>query len=334
MKEEKQIARNIAKYDRDLLIGFLKEMMKIRRFEEKAGQMYGLRKIGGFCHLYNGQEAVAVGAVAAIDLTKDYVLTAYRDHGHALACGMEPNALMAELFGKITGCSRGKGGSMHLFDVKNRMYGGNGIVGAHIPVATGVAFASKYRGENGVTLCFFGDGAIHQGAFHESLNMARIWNLPIVYICENNHFGMGTDFRRVSAIEEFEKMGVSYDIRGMTVDGMNVLEVYEAVKEAAADARGGNPVLMDIKTYRYKGHSMSDPATYRTREELDRYKLQDPILIMQKMLQDGGLIGEEEYKAIDMEARETAQKAVEFAEASEEPALHTIYEDVLADSHS
>lgn len=334
MKEEKQIARNIAKYDRDLLIGFLKEMMKIRRFEEKAGQMYGLRKIGGFCHLYNGQEAVAVGAVAAIDLTKDYVLTAYRDHGHALACGMEPNALMAELFGKITGCSRGKGGSMHLFDVKNRMYGGNGIVGAHIPVATGVAFASKYRGEDGVTLCFFGDGAIHQGAFHESLNMARIWNLPIVYICENNHFGMGTDFRRVSAIEEFEKMGVSYDIRGMTVDGMNVLEVYEAVKEAAADARGGNPVLMDIKTYRYKGHSMSDPATYRTREELDRYKLQDPILIMQKMLQDGGLIGEEEYKAIDMEARETAQKAVEFAEASEEPALHTIYEDVLADSHS
>jgi pyruvate dehydrogenase E1 component alpha subunit len=334
MKEEKQIARDIAKYDRDLLIGFLKEMMKIRRFEEKAGQMYGLRKIGGFCHLYNGQEAVAVGAVAAIDLTKDYVLTAYRDHGHALACGMEPNALMAELFGKITGCSRGKGGSMHLFDVKNRMYGGNGIVGAHIPVATGVAFASKYRGENGVTLCFFGDGAIHQGAFHESLNMARIWNLPIVYICENNHFGMGTDFRRVSAIEEFEKMGVSYDIRGMTVDGMNVLEVYEAVKEAAADARGGNPVLMDIKTYRYKGHSMSDPATYRTREELDRYKLQDPILIMQKMLQDGGLIGEEEYKAIDMEARETAQKAVEFAEASEEPALHTIYEDVLADSHS
>jgi pyruvate dehydrogenase E1 component alpha subunit len=334
MKEEKQIARDIAKYDRDLLIGFLKEMMKIRRFEEKAGQMYGLRKIGGFCHLYNGQEAVAVGAVAAIDLTKDYVLTAYRDHGHALACGMEPNALMAELFGKITGCSRGKGGSMHLFDVKNRMYGGNGIVGAHIPVATGVAFASKYRGEDGVTLCFFGDGAIHQGAFHESLNMARIWNLPIVYICENNHFGMGTDFRRVSAIEEFEKMGVSYDIRGMTVDGMNVLEVYEAVKEAAADARGGNPVLMDIKTYRYKGHSMSDPATYRTREELDRYKLQDPILIMQKMLQDGGLIGEEEYKAIDMEARETAQKAVEFAEASEEPALHTIYEDVLADSHS
>lgn len=334
MKEGKQAARDITQYDRDLVIGFLKEMMKIRRFEEKAGQMYGLRKIGGFCHLYNGQEAVAVGAVAAIDLTKDYVLTAYRDHGHALACGMEPNALMAELFGKITGCSRGKGGSMHLFDVKNHMYGGNGIVGAHIPIATGAAFASKYRGEDGVTLCFFGDGAIHQGAFHESLNMARIWDLPIVYICENNHFGMGTDFRRVSAIEEFEKMGVSYDMRGMTVDGMNVLEVYEAMKEAVAEARGGNPVLMDIKTYRYKGHSMSDPATYRTREELDRYKLQDPILIMQKMLQDGELIGEEEYKAIDMEAREIAQKAVEFAEASEEPALHTIYEDVLADTHS
>src|SRR4030042_538465 len=190
----------------------LRQMLRIRRIEEKAGAMYGLRKIGGFCHLYIGQEAVAVGAIAALDLSRDYVLTAYRDHGHALACGMDPNALMAELYGKATGCSRGKGGSMHLFDPGRHTLGGNGIVGAHIPVATGVALKLKYRQEDGVVLCFFGDGAIHQGAFHESLNLAKIWRLPIVYICENNQYGMGTDFRRVSAVTDLSLMGASYDI--------------------------------------------------------------------------------------------------------------------------
>ena len=325
---------DIKKYEKDFLIRLLSDMLKIRRFEEKAGQMYGLRKIGGFCHLYNGQEAVAVGAITAVDLSKDYVLTAYRDHAHALVCGMSPDSIMAELYGKITGCSRGKGGSMHMFDVKNHMYGGNGIVGSHIPVATGVAFASKYRNDNGVTLCFFGDGAIHQGAFHESLNMARIWDLSIIYICENNHFGMGTDFKRVSSVDQFEKMAPAYGLKGMSVDGMNVLEVFEATREAYESAITGNPVLMDIQTYRYKGHSMSDPATYRTREELDRYKLQDPILILQKYLQDEKVVTEVEYRAIDQMAKDMAQAAVDFADRSEEPALHTLYEDILAETHS
>ena len=210
----KEKAKNARRYEREFLTGLLRQMLLIRRIEEKAGAMYGLRKIGGFCHLYIGQEAVAVGAIAALDLARDYVLTAYRDHGHALACGMDPNALMAELYGKATGCSRGKGGSMHLFDAGRHMLGGNGIVGAHIPVATGVALKLKYRQEDGVVLCFFGDGAIHQGAFHESLNLAKIWRLPIVYICENNQYGMGTDFRRVSAVTDLSLMGASYDIPG------------------------------------------------------------------------------------------------------------------------
>ena len=187
----------VEKYQKDFLLKLLRDMVLIRRVEEKAGQMYGLQKIGGFCHLYIGQEAVATGSIAAIDLTKDYVLTTYRDHGHALVCGMDPGVLMAELFGKVTGCAKGKGGSMHLFDVENHMYGGHGIVGSHIPLATGVALKIKYKEEDGVVLCYFGDGAIHQGAFHESLNMAKIWNLPIVYICENNQYGMGTNYQRV-----------------------------------------------------------------------------------------------------------------------------------------
>jgi len=200
---------HIKEFEPDFLRKLLQDMLLIRRVEEKAAQMYGLQKIGGFCHLYIGQEAVAVGSIAALDLARDYVLTAYRDHGHALACGMEPNALMAELYGKQTGCSKGKGGSMHLFDADKHMLGGNGIVGGHVPVATGVAFKIKYQAEDGVVLCYFGDGAIHQGAFHESLNLAKIWNLPIVYICENNQYGMGTDFRRVSAVHDLSTMGRS-----------------------------------------------------------------------------------------------------------------------------
>ncbi len=324
--------KKIKDYDRDFLIGLLEQMLTIRRFEEKAGQMYGLKKIGGFCHLYNGQEAVAVGAVAALDLTKDYVLTAYRDHAHALACGMEAGSVMAELFGKITGCSRGKGGSMHMFDAERHMLGGNGIVGAHIPVAAGVAFAQRYRKEKGVTLCFFGDGAIHQGSFHETLNMAKVWNLPVVFICENNQFGMGTNFRRVSSVDDFSVMGDSYGIPGRQVDGMSVLAMYEAIGQARKDAIGGQPVFIEAKTYRYKGHSMSDPAKYRTKEELEQFRLQDPIMLLQKQLQDAGLIDEAEYKRLDQNAKQLAGDSVDFAEKSEEPALHTLYEDVLADS--
>ncbi|TVR90665.1 MAG: pyruvate dehydrogenase (acetyl-transferring) E1 component subunit alpha, partial [Spirochaetaceae bacterium] len=209
-------------YKKDQLVAMLRDMLIIRRFEEKAAQAYGLKKIGGFCHLYNGQEGVVVGAVAALDMKKDYLLTAYRDHGHALATGMDPKVIMAELYGKEAGCSRGKGGSMHMFDVEKHMLGGNGIVGGQIPVATGVAFMQMYKKTGGVTLCFFGDGAIHQGAFHESANLASIWNLPVIYIVENNHFGMGTAVKRVSAVEDFDVKAKGYNMTGTTVDGMDV----------------------------------------------------------------------------------------------------------------
>ena len=318
-------------YSKSFLLQLMRDMLLIRRFEEKSGQMYGLKKIGGFCHLYTGQEAVAVGSIAALDLSKDYVLTAYRDHGHALACGMQPNSLMAELYGKKSGCSRGKGGSMHLFDVENHFFGGNGIVGSQIPVATGVALKVRYAKEDGVVLCFFGDGAIHQGAFHESLNLAKIWNLPIVYICENNQFGMGTRFDRVSSVKDFSTMGKSYDIPGKMVDGMNVLSVYEAVSEAVDRARTkGEASFLEARTYRYKGHSMSDPGTYRSRDEVADYKKQDPILIMRDYLDEKGFMKDEDYKKMDQECREICTGAVEFAENDEEPSLPSLFEDVYA----
>jgi pyruvate dehydrogenase E1 component alpha subunit len=324
--------KDVKKYDASFLRKLLQEMLLIRRFEEKAAQMYGLRKIGGFCHLYNGQEAVAVGSINAVDLKKDYVLTAYRDHGHALSCGMDPKSVMAELYGKVTGCSRGKGGSMHMFDIEKHMLGGNGIVGAQIPIATGVAYASMYREEKSVVLCYFGDGAIHQGAFHESLNMATIWKLPVVYICENNHFGMGTNLRRVSSVEEFSVMGESYGIEGRAVNGMDVLEVYEAVKAAADRAKKkGEAALLDVKTYRYKGHSMSDPAKYRTKEELENYKKQDPLLLLKMEMEKAGLLESKEYEKMDKEVKDRVKEAVDFAESSDNPPLESIYEDVYAD---
>lgn len=318
-------------HDPKFLRHLLMEMLKIRRFEEKAAQMYGLRKIGGFCHLYNGQEAVAVGAVAAVDLERDHILTSYRDHGHALAVGMHPNVVMAELFGKISGCSRGKGGSMHMFDVEKNFLGGNGIVGAQIPIATGVAFASKYKQTGGVTLCFFGDGAIHQGAFHESLNLAAVWKLPVIYLVENNHFGMGTAVERVSSVEDFAVKAAAYDIPGRAVDGMDVLTVYREVCEAVEQARSeSTPCLLDVKTYRYKGHSMSDPARYRTKDELEKYKQQDPILLLKAGMLEEGLIGEDEFKKLDDEMKQLAQDSVDFAEQSDEPPLESMYEDIYA----
>jgi len=330
-KEHKQKdAPDVKKYDKEFLIKLLKDMLLIRRFEEKAAQMYGLRKIGGFCHLYIGQEAVAVGSIAALNLEKDYVVTGYRDHGHILACGTDPNVVMAELFGRITGCSRGKGGSMHLYDVKKHMYGGNGIVSSQIPLATGIALKIRYMEEDGVVLCYFGDGAIHQGAFHESLNLAKIWNLPIVYICENNQYGMGTFYQRVSSVKDFSVMGASYGIPGWQVDGMDVLKVYDNVTRAVQDARKGNPNFLEIKTYRYKGHSMSDPAKYRTKEELQKYKREDPILILKAELLDNGLITEDDFKKIDKERKDICEESVRFADESEEPAIETLYEDILA----
>ncbi len=317
-------------YQPAFLHKLLADMLLIRRFEEKAGQMYGIRKIGGFCHLYNGQEAVAVGSIAALDLSKDYVLTGYRDHGHALACGMDPKTIMAELYGKASGCSGGKGGSMHMFDAGRHMFGGNGIVGSQIPVATGVAFAIRYREEDGVVLCFFGDGAIHQGSFHESLNQAKVWNLPIVYICENNQYGMGTRFDRVSSVHDFSQMGSAYDIPGKQVDGMNVLTVYEEVRAAVRTAKEGTPVFLEARTYRYRGHSMSDPATYRTRDEVEDYRKQDPILLLQSIMEEAGALSGDEYRKLDEEAKRAGDGAAAFAEESPEPAADALWRDVLA----
>jgi pyruvate dehydrogenase E1 component alpha subunit len=309
----------------------LYDMLLIRRFEEKAAQAYGLRKIGGFCHLYIGQEAVAVGAIAACDLERDYIVTAYRDHGHALACGMDPKAIMAELFGKVTGCSKGKGGSMHLFDAERHMLGGNGIVGAHIPIATGVALKLRYKKEDGVVLCFFGDGAIHQGSFHESLNMAKIWSLPVIYICENNQYGMGTDFKRVSSVTDFSVMGASYGIEGRRINGMDVPEVYGEISKAVDAVRKANsPVFFEITTYRYKGHSMSDPAKYRTKKELESYKQQDQILILKEKLVEKEHLTEEEYKKMDSECKAVCDEAVKYADESPEPGIEELTRDVYA----
>lgn len=324
------IEKSVREYQPEFLTKLLTEMLVIRRFEEKAAQMYGLRKIGGFCHIYIGQEAVCTGAIAAVDLTKDYVLTAYRDHGHAITTGMKPEIVMAELFGKITGCSRGKGGSMHLFDIQKHFYGGHGIVGAHIPLAAGIALKIKYMQEDGVVLCFFGDGAIHQGSFHETLNMVGLWKLPIVYICENNQYGMGTDFRRVSAVHDLSSLSASYNMPGEQVDGMDVLAVYENVASAVELARNeSTPSLLEVRTYRYMGHSMSDPATYRSKEELQRHKQQDPILILKDKLIAETIITQDAYKEMDQQCKNIALAAVDYAESSDWPAIETLYEDVF-----
>ena len=322
--------KDIKKYKPEFLKEMLRQMLLIRRFEERAAQAYGLKKIGGFLHLYIGQEAVAVGSIANLDLKTDYVFTAYRDHGHAIACGMDINSLMAELYGKESGCSRGKGGSMHFFDSEKHFMGGNGIVGAHIPLAAGTAMKIKYNKEKGAVLCFFGDGAIHQGSFHETLNLAKIWNLPVVFICENNQYGMGTDFRRVSSVDDFSIMGKSYGIPGKQVNGMDILKVYEEVGEAVKRAKEeSTPTLLEIKTYRYKGHSMSDPARYRTKEELEEYKNQDPILILKSILMENDVITEEDFQNLDKMIKEQVKASAVFAEQSPEPELKTLYEDVL-----
>lgn len=318
------------RYGRQFLVDLLKKMLLIRRFEEKAGQMYGLRKIGGFCHLYIGQEAVAAGSISALDMSTDYVVASYREHGHALACGMDPNGIMAELYGKATGCSKGKGGSMHLFDADLHMYGGNGIVGGQLPVAAGVALKIRYRNESGVVLCYFGDGAIHQGAFHESLNLAKICHLPVIFICENNQYGMGTDYRRVSAVEDLSSMGASYGIVGSRVDGMDVLTVYDALMEQVTSLRKNpGPAFFEVLTYRYKGHSMSDPAHYRSKEELAQFKELDPISTLKDRMIYQKLLTPEQFKELDDEAKKISMDSVKFAEESPEPDPAELYTDVF-----
>src|SRR5690242_15879393 len=305
------------------------DMLLIRRFEERAGQLYGMGLIGGFCHLYIGQEAVVVGLMAAAK-QGDQQITAYRDHGHMLAAGIDPNAVMAELTGRSTGLSRGKGGSMHMFSAEKKFYGGHGIVGAQVPIGTGLAFANKYRGNKGVCLTYFGDGAANQGQVYESFNMAELWKLPVVYIIENNQYAMGTSVARSSALTDFSKRGVSFNIPGIQVDGMDVEKVMEAGGEAIAHCRAGKgPIILEMKTYRYRGHSMSDPAKYRTKEEVSEMReKRDPIDHFGRKLVDGGVATEQDLKSIDNEIKQRVIAAADFATQSPEPGLAELYTDV------
>lgn len=300
-------------------------MLLIRRFEERASQAYQQQKIGGFCHLYIGQEAVIVGAVAAAR-QDDYIITAYRDHAHAIARGTTLNAAMAELLGKTTGISKGLGGSMHYFDKENHMYGGHAIVGAHLPLATGMAFASRYRGEDRSTLCFFGDGAINQGVFHEACNLAALWKLPVIFVCENNLFGMGTHVARATAVKELTNRAKAFDMPSMVVNGMAVREVRDSFRTVLdAMRKKPYPFLIEARTYRYRGHSMSDPATYRTKDELDKYKNEDPIIGFKSVLLAEDKLDDARFAEMDREAKRQAAESVRFAEESPEPPLEDLY---------
>ena len=309
-------------------IEWFKSMLLMRRFEEKAGQLYIQQKFGGFCHLYIGQEALVAGAISAT--TKDdNMITAYRNHAHALGKGMDPNAAMAELYGKITGCSRGKGGSMHFFDKSLNYFGGHGIVGGQIPLGAGLAFADKYNKTKNVTLCYMGDGAVRQGAFHEALNMAMSWKLPVVYIIENNKYAMGTSVERTSNVTDLYKLGHAYEMPSYQVDGMSCEAVHEAVSNAADYARKGNgPTLLEIETYRYKGHSMSDPRKYRTKEEEKKYISNDPIESVLKVIRKNKYMTEKEIEQVYADIKKRIEAAVVFAEESPFPKPEDLYQDV------
>src|SRR6266536_1544881 len=316
--------------DKDTLLDIFRQMLLIRRFEEKCGESYSLGKIGGFCHLYIGQEAVGVGAISAIR-PDDYVLTSYREHGQAIAKGMSPDSVMAELYGKAGGCSGGKGGSMHLFSSELNFLGGHAIVGGQIPLATGVAFASKYRQTDQVTLCFFGEAAVNQGAFHESLNMAQLWKLPCIYICENNQYGMGTSLERAMASQDISQKACAYDIAAEFVDGMDVLAVREATLRAVERARTSYlPTLLEVRTYRFMGHSMSDPGNYRTRAEIERYQERDPIKLFTASLKEERVMSDSDFQRIEADVKEQVEHALEFAEQSPLPDPKELYTDVYA----
>jgi pyruvate dehydrogenase E1 component alpha subunit len=316
----------------ETLLSWYEDMLLVRRFEEKCAQLYGMGMIMGFCHLYNGQEAVSTGAIKGAINPDDYVITAYRDHGQAISKGVDPKAILAELLGKYTGTTKGKGGSMHIFDRKTNFLGGHAIVGGHIPIAAGVAFAIKYRGEKKVCLCFMGDGATNIGAFHEGLNLAGLWKLPVIYIIENNKYGMGTAVDRASAVEELYKKAYAYNIRSEVVNGMDVLDVYQKVKAAADRARETyEPTLLEIETYRFRGHSMSDPVSghYRSKEEVERLKQSDPIINFAETLKEEGLITERYLDEAEERIKKIVQECVEFAENSPEPPIDELWKDVI-----
>ena len=313
--------------------GWLRQMMLIRRFEEKAGEAYSLGKIGGFCHLYIGQEAVAVGSLAVLR-ADDYITCSYREHGHALARGISARAVMAELFGKAAGCTGGKGGSMHLFDASRGFLGGHGIVGAHIPLATGMAFAAKYRKTQQVAVCYFGEAAVNNGAFHEALNMAALWKLPAIYICENNRYGMGTALERASAIYDISERACSYDMANEVVDGQDVLVMHAAMERAVQRARAEEqPTLLEVRTYRFMGHSMSDPihGHYRTREEVEDQRKRDPIAVWSQRLMAEELMDEAAVKAMDKSVMEEVEDAYQFADQAPDPEPGALFRDVYAE---
>jgi pyruvate dehydrogenase E1 component alpha subunit len=316
-------------------LGWLRQMLLIRRFEEQSYKLYQMGgKIGGFCHLYSGQEPIAVGSIGALR-DDDYVITAYRDHGHALARGMDPKAAMAEMLGKYTGCSKGKGGSMHFFDAERNFLGGHAIVGSHIPVATGVAHAIRYRKEDKVCICYFGDGAINQGSLHEAFNMASLWKLPVIYVVENNGMSMGTQLHRHSCILDLTiRGGTAYGMPGFVVDGNDIEEMAKTTLEAANRARSGEgPTFIEARTYRFRGHSMSDPMKYRSKEEADRAKERDPIVLYESLLKERGWIDETGLEEMHEKIKVEVDEAIEFAENAPEPTLDALYEDITVAPH-
>lgn len=333
MAEKKKKSPALEKSRADHYKDLLRQMVLIRRFEEQCGEAYSMGYIGGFCHLYIGQEAVAVGSIAALE-PDDVVFASYREHAHALAKGVSSRAVMAELYGKATGCSGGKGGSMHLFDTSVGMLGGHAIVGGHIPLAAGAAFAFKYRESSQVAVCYFGEAAVNNGAFHEALNMAALWKLPVIFICENNRYGMGTALERASAIYDIYERSCSYDMPSEVVDGMDVLAVEEATERACSEARDkGIPTLLEVRTYRFMGHSMSDPihGHYRSKEEVEEQKKLDPIVTFSKKLIEAELLSEDDFESMKQEVEEEIEDAMKFAEESDDPSPDALYQHVYAD---
>ena len=327
-------AENKVKYSKETYMYWYESMVLQRKFEERAGQLYGQQKIKGFCHLYIGQEACSSGAKSALKEGDKYI-TAYRDHGIPLALGSDPNAIMAELFGKSTGISKGKGGSMHIFDKSVGFVGGHGIVGAQIPMGAGLAFAEKYNKTGNLAICYFGDGAVRQGALHEAFNMAMTWKLPCIFVVENNGYAMGTSVARTSNVTDLYTIGESYDMPSESVDAMSVEAVHEAVSRAATRARAGEgPTFLEFKTYRYRGHSMSDPQKYRTKDEVEAYKMRDPIEQVKKELLDNGIATEEDLLAIDAQIKIRVEASVKFAEESPYPDPKEIYTDVYVDDYT
>jgi len=330
MATKKAKASNKKSFNKETYMTWFESMLLMRRFEEKAGQLYGQQKIKGFCHLYIGQEACVAGAVSALKDGDKYV-TAYRDHAHPIGLGTDPNKIMAELFGKATGVSKGKGGSMHMFDKEKHFYGGHGIVGGQIPLGAGIGFAEKYKETDNLCITYMGDGAVRQGAFHEALNMAMHYKIPVIFVIENNGYAMGTSVKRTSNVTELYKLGEAYEMPSKAVDAMNVEEVHNAVEEAAKRARKGDgPTLLEFRTYRFKGHSMSDPAKYRTKEELEEYKGKDPIEQVRATILDKKHATEEDLNELDKKIKARVKECVDFAEKSDWPSTDEVYKDVYA----